>query len=128
LPSVYVATMTLKNQIEDLAQTFATGVLAAIRSASLSEILNESNGSALKGRGPGRPPKSNGAVKAIDGENHVSAITGLLSAHPTGLRAEEIRAKLRWEKAAGTKAITKALEAKAIKKTGQKRATTYFVR
>lgn len=76
-----------------------------------------------------------------EGENHVPVkvrggrtvhiakgvltLTGLLSKQP-GLRAEQIRAKLRWDKKTLTKAITTALAEKRIKKTGQKRATRYY--
>ena len=54
---MYIATMTvLKNAIEGLAQQLASGILAAVRSASLDEILSD-RGSPAK-RGPGRPPKA----------------------------------------------------------------------
>ena len=57
---------TLKSTIASLAENFSAGVLAAIRSASLEEILGGSAGPAK--RGPGRPPKrSNGAAVARGG-------------------------------------------------------------
>jgi hypothetical protein len=48
---------SLKSSIGALAETFASSVLAAIRSASLEEILAGGDSAPAK-RGPGRPPKS----------------------------------------------------------------------
>jgi hypothetical protein len=48
---------TLRESIHALAQTFAAGVLQAIRGASLEDILGESSGAK---RGPGRPPGTRG--------------------------------------------------------------------
>jgi hypothetical protein len=54
--TLYGALMpVLKNAIEGLAQQFTAGILAAIRSASLEDLLADS-GAASK-RGPGRPAK-----------------------------------------------------------------------
>ena len=44
--------MALRNQIQALAETFTEGIIAAIRSASLEEILA---GELPAKRGPGRP-------------------------------------------------------------------------
>ena len=65
---LYTDTMTLQAKIGTLAETFASSVLAAIRSASLEDILVESKGvrttsrpnsvtAAPAKRGPGRPRK-----------------------------------------------------------------------
>ena len=78
---LYTGRMSLQKSIESLAETFASSVLAAIRSASLEEILTEGKAGRATSkphqvavtpvkRGPGRPRKvvaapTNGAsVKA----------------------------------------------------------------
>jgi hypothetical protein len=53
---------TLRHRLNDLASTFASSVLEAIRSASLEELLAES--STPHRRGPGRP------ARALDGGTH----------------------------------------------------------
>ena len=126
--------MTLKTTIESLAQDFAVGVLAAIRSASLQDILAETSSrdgrnGAVKGAraaataAPAGKAKSNGG-----GGDTLSAVTSLLSSTPSGLRAEQIRQQLKLDKPTVTKTLTKALAAGVVKKQGQKRATTYFAR
>jgi hypothetical protein len=118
---------TLQNTIGNLATQFANGVLAAIRTASLEDILAESNGAPSK-RGPGRPAKGASASTTASSGDAIGAITALLATKPEGLRAEQIRAALKLDKPTVTKALTKALASKAVKKQGQKRATTYFAR
>jgi len=110
--------MTLQKTSESLATEFATKVMAALRNASLSD-LKVSNVPAtipIKLRGGG----------LVHVATDVLALTGLLHGSG-GLRAEEIRAKLRWDKRKATKAITTALAEKRITKTGQRRAATYRV-
>lgn len=110
---------TLKKTLETLASEFAEGALAAIRAASLSELVESPS------------PASTIPVRRRDGSvvhigRDVLALTGLLSTSP-GLRSEQIRKHLRWDKKAATKAITRALAEKRITKTGQRRATKYYV-
>jgi hypothetical protein len=110
--------MTLEKTIESLATEFATRVMAALRISSLSELKVPNVSATIR-------------IKRRDGSVvHVArdglALTGLLSTN-AGLRAEQIRAQLRWDKKTTTKAITMALAEKRITKTGQKRATTYRV-
>ncbi len=56
----------------------------------------------------------------------VGTIVSLLKANPTGLRAEEIRAKLGLQAKELPRPLKEGLEAGSLSKTGQKRATTYF--
>ncbi len=56
----------------------------------------------------------------------VLALTGLLSTRP-GLRAEQVRAQLRWDKKTTTKAIAAALAERRVTRKGLRRATTYYV-
>lgn len=110
--------MTLRKNLEALAAEFSKNVLAAIRSASVSELAEGSRPSTIpiKVRGVG--------VRHVDRD--VLALTGLLSTRP-GLRAEQIRVQLRWDKHTTTKAITSALAGGQVTKKGQRRATTYYL-
>jgi hypothetical protein len=139
-------TGSLHNTIQQLATDFAAGVLGAIRGSSLEDILAETEGA--KRRGPGRPRKQSvaaaperaasrpssarrkggrlGRRSAGALERVVGRIVDLLSRNSKGLRAEQIRAELGLSAKELPRPIGKALESKRIRKTGQKRATTYF--
>jgi hypothetical protein len=125
----------LRSSIQSLAQTFAAGVLAAIRSSSLEDILGETSG-AKRGpgrppgkRGPGRPPGSSSKRlarrSAKDIANVTSSIVALVKKHPKGLRAEQIRAELKIAKKEWMRPLGLALGSKRLTKKGQKRATVY---
>ena len=137
---------TLKSTISSLADSFAASVLAAIRSASLEEIL-AGGGAAPAKRGPGRPRKTDGAAPAAapkpaprgkggrlarrspsDIEHIVGLIVGKLGEHKTGLRSEQLQKELRLDKKEITGPLNQALAEKKITKKGQKRSTTYFAR
>jgi len=140
-------TASLRDTIQELAASFAAGVLGAIRGSSLEEILAEASGGVR--RGPGRPPKNSFGLAAVPGgrgarrsgrgskgrlgrrsagalERVVDRIVELLSKSSKGLRAEQIRAKLGLSAKELPRPIAMALAAKRIRKVGQKRATTYF--
>ncbi len=110
--------MTLKNALESLAAEFTDRVLAAIREASLSDLTEPSRSSTIPIR------RRDGSVVHVGRD--VLALTGLLSTTP-GLRAEQIRKHLRWDKKTATKAISKALDEKRIAKKGERRATKYYL-
>jgi hypothetical protein len=139
----------LRSQIHDLAVTFATHVLSAIRGASLEDILTESQGggsaSSPVKRGPGRPPKSAArggttaanptlATKTKGGRlvrrspsdiaKALASIVGLLKKKP-GLRSEAIRAALKMDRKEMPRVIAEGLSKKVLVKKGEKRATTY---
>jgi len=137
---------TLRNTIHQMASQFAAGVLEVIRGASLDEILAEA-GSAGATRRPGRPAASIAVVapaaggrgarrkggrlarrSADDIAGVVGRIVSLLASKPKGLRAEQIRDELGLEAKELPRPIAEALAAKRIGKSGQKRATTYFVK
>jgi hypothetical protein len=141
--------MSLQKSIAALADTFAQSVVAAIRSASLEEILAEGRGPAPAKRGPGRPPKSalvgggsNGghAVKApkkggrlprrseADLRKVADAIVGALKHAPEGLRSEHLQRVLKLSKKEIIGPLNLALEGKKVTKKGQKRSTTYFAK
>jgi hypothetical protein len=141
----------LKSSIAALAEDFSAGVLAAIRSASLEEILSE--GGAKRSatptkRGPGRPRKAaNGGTtmesskpakrgkggrlarrSPEDIESVIGLITKALADAGKGLRSEEIQKALKLDKKEITGPLAQALAAKKISKKGEKRATTYFAK
>lgn len=115
--------MPLKTQIEQLASTFVSQVLATLRTASLDELVG------VVGSGSG--PSTNGKRLRRtheDLENVRKAIVALLKKTPKGLRAEEIRMALNLEAKKLPRPLAAALETGEIKKKGQKRATTYFAK
>jgi hypothetical protein len=131
--------MSLRSNLQSLAATFADSVLAAIRGASLEDLLAESGTDAR--RGPGRPPKSKAALapaaprarkpgrlprrspeqiaKALD------QVVALVKRKKDGLRAEQIRAALKMESKEMPRVLKEGLAKKKLKAKGQKRATTY---
>jgi hypothetical protein len=129
----------LNSSIQSLAETFAAGVLQAIRSASLEEILSE--GSVAK-RGPGRPPSNRGPGRpapastskrlARRSAKDIAAVTdsivALVKKHASGLRSEQIRAQLGIAKKEWMRPLEAALASKKLTKKGEKRATTYFAK
>jgi hypothetical protein len=141
---------TLKTKIASLADSFAAGVLAAIRSASLDEILagGGAAGAAPTKRGPGRPRKvvAESAPAAApkpakrgkggrlarrspsDIEHVVGLIVAKLGEHKDGLRSEQLQKELKLDKKEITGPLNQALAAKKITKKGQKRSTTYFAK
>jgi hypothetical protein len=139
---------SLKNTIASLAETFSAGVIAAIRSASLQEILDGgSASSASVRRGPGRPAKVNGSPATTtvmperarkgkggrlarrspsDIEHVIGLVVAKLGEHKGGLRSEQLQKLLKLDKKEITRPLETALAAKKITKKGQKRSTTYF--
>jgi hypothetical protein len=126
----------LRSSIQNLAQTFAAGVLEAIRNSSLEDILSEASGAK---RGPGRPPGSRGRGRppsssskrlprrsAKDLASVTESIVSLVKKHPKGLRAEQIRAELGIAKKEWMRPLGLALDSKKLTKKGEKRSTTYF--
>jgi hypothetical protein len=141
--------MTLQRSIASLAETFATSVLAAIRSASLEEILSEGKGgrasspSTLVKRGPGRPRKEASVgpkpAKVAKGgrlprrsEDEIKKVAGVivsaLKSAPEGLRSEHLQRVLKLSKKEIVGPLNLALSEKKISKKGQRRSTTYFAK
>lgn len=157
--------MSLRNQLETLASTFAAAAIEAIRSVPLDELVAEMHGrKALltaavaaaapkkRGRPPGpakaKPaavaaPKATPTKKPVaksakggrlarrsdeDIADLANSIVAICAKHPDGLRAEQIRNLLDVDVKEMPRPIKYALEKRLLKTTGQKRATTYFVR
>jgi hypothetical protein len=134
---------TLRSSLSDLASAFADSVLAAIRGASLDELLAESGAPAK--RGPGRPKGAvTGARKASPASGRRSKsgrlprrsaediaaelgkIVALVKKNKEGLRAEQIRVELGLQAKELPRILKEGLASKSLKSKGQKRATTYF--
>ncbi|WP_394837978.1 hypothetical protein LVJ94_13790 [Pendulispora rubella] len=139
--------MDLKNQINKLAEDFAQGVLAAMRSASLDELVGAGARTAsapakskaaaaaprpARGGAPAKSPRGRGGRLHRRSDEEIGAvgdnIIGLLKAHPEGLRAEQIRAELGLEAKELPRPLKDLVAGKKVKTKGQKRATTYFAK
>jgi hypothetical protein len=138
---------SLRTQLNELASSFTMNVLTAIRTASIDELLSES---ATTGAGRGGPrarvqravaieaeaptpgPRRRGGRLARrsqgDIEKVVDRIVVLLRQSPRGLRAEEIRQRLGMQSKELPRPLKEGVEAGRLGKSGQKRATTYFVK
>ncbi|HVO26267.1 MAG TPA: hypothetical protein VMW56_21850 [Candidatus Margulisiibacteriota bacterium] len=124
---------SLRTQLDELASQFANGVLAAIRSASLDDLLAESGsrrgpragGSVSSGRKAGRLQRR--SVEEI--AKTLERVVGVVKASKgNGLRAEEIRRALSLDVREVPRVLKEGLKTKKLRTKGQKRATTYFVR
>lgn len=122
----------LRQRLNELASSFAANVLQAIRTASLEDLLAESGGR----RGPLRAMANGAGLRrsgrlprrsSQDIEQMIERIAGLLRQHPKGLRAEEIRQKLGIEAKELPRPLKEAVDSGRLGKSGQKRATTYFL-
>jgi hypothetical protein len=142
---------TLRTALDSLAQSFASGVLAAIRGASIEDLLAESGGGGAVRRGPGRPRGSVSAKHApvaapaaavktsakttkggrlarrSAGEiaKAVDQVVALVKKSKGGLRSEEIRKQLALDVREVPRILRTGVESKKLKSKGQKRATVY---
>ena len=155
---------TLHDRIDALASDFAHQLLAALRGASLDEIISETSANHVR-RGPGRPAGSRNKTQVRRGPGRpraqvaggggeipvpfivkpgrrkgrrlarrspadiakmVERIVSVVKGSKKGINAEGIRAALKVDRSELPRPIAMALKSKTIRKTGQKRATTYF--
>lgn len=138
---------SLRTSLEGLAAKFAQDVLAAIRGASLQELLHDGAGG---GRGPGRParpravpaarqpaPPRPAAARARGGRlarrsasdidrTLALVVTALRATRGKGLRSEQIQKALGLDKRELPRVLRTGIAKKALKSKGQKRATVYF--
>ncbi|HTQ45177.1 MAG TPA: hypothetical protein VMI75_20595 [Polyangiaceae bacterium] len=124
---------SLRSQLNELAQSFADGVLAAIRSASLDDLLAESRGGrrARGGGGGGQPdPLRKGGRLARRTQAEIEAMLAKVLARVRatrgkGLRAEEIRKALSLDARELPRVLKEGLRTRKLKAKGQRRATVY---
>ncbi|HEY2517223.1 MAG TPA: hypothetical protein VGI39_40400, partial [Polyangiaceae bacterium] len=137
-------------RINALAEELTLGVLAAIRSASLEELLaeggrvstsraaaaparSESAAAAAPARGRGKRPAAakSGRLPRRSPEQIaevVESIVGALKKTKTGMRSEQLQKLLKLDKREISGPLNEALAGKKITKKGERRATTYFAR
>ena len=127
----------LHSAIHDLAQSFTSAVLDAIRAASLDDLH-------VNGAWVGRPRTARGSARAaplhtparkqagrLPRRSHeeiaktLDQVVGLVKASKTGLRSEEIRAALELDKREMPRVLGHGLQKKRLKSKGQKRGTVY---
>ncbi len=127
---------SLRSSIQTLADQFASGVIAAIRSASLEDILAETGGGRPAARTAPRPAhgtgnsggsrgRAGGRRSPADLSAVADSIVGLVARHPGGLRAEQIRAQLGIPRNALLRPLALAVSSRRLSKRGHKRSTTY---
>jgi len=129
---------SLRSRLNELASTFASSVVDAIRGSSVDELLEESSdgGSRSASRAPARPLAAKGRRRGgrlprrseDDIANVIERIVGLLRQNSGGLRAEQIREKLGLIAKELPRPLKEGLEAGRFRKSGQKRATTYSIK
>jgi hypothetical protein len=129
----------LKSTIEDLANEFAMRIIGALRAASIDELTSVTGHGA---RRPGRPARGASVESVVrkrgrggrlgrrstdDIGRMVDSIVALLQESSEGLRAEQIRDALGCQAKELPRPLADGLAEGRITKSGQKRATTYFV-
>jgi hypothetical protein len=137
---------TLRTQLDALAATFATQIIAALQGASLHELVSADGGTVGNGRrarvagGGGQPdplsagPKrvgKNGRLRRRSDEEIATALNKivlLVKTHREGMRAEEIRSKLGMLPKEMPRILKEGVAKKKLTTKGQKRATTYFAK
>lgn len=134
---------SLHQTIAALANSFAQDVLGALRGFSMAELSEFSSsvgpsrsrsGRAVKKSAPAASSKparrGNSARLARRSSKQIAGtaakITALLQGKKAGLRAEEIQRALGLTRKEIPRPIQEALAKKLIRRTGQRRATTYF--
>lgn len=119
---------TLQSKIAQLASDFASGILEIVRGSSFEELA-----AVAHGRVAGSTPKQarTGGRLARRSEEDIAAVVDkivkLLGSKPNGLRAEQIREELGLESKELPRPLADAMSSKKVKKSGNKRATTYFL-
>jgi hypothetical protein len=129
---------SLRSRLNELASSFASSVLDAIRGSSVDELVTESSGTSSRGaprtverapvarsrrRGGRLPRRSEGDIA-----NVIEQIAGLLRQRKGGLRAEQIREELGLLAKELPRPLKEGLDVGRFHKSGQKRATTYFIK
>ena len=135
--------MNLRSTIDQLAKTFAEGVLSALREASLEDLLaskggpptTSANSATPKATRPRqaaaeRKPLNMGAAapareKGAGPKEHAGDVLAELVKHPGGMRSEQLQKALNLTKLQLVPVLTWALSEGRITKTGEKRGTTY---
>jgi len=125
---------SLRSQLEELASTFTDGVLAAIRTASIEDLLAESQGGRHARGGGGQPdPLRKGGRLVRRTQEQIEAmlakvIAAVRATGGKGLRSEEIRKTLGLDVREVPRVLKEGLRTRKLKAKGRKRATVYSAR
>jgi len=117
----------VQGAVREQASEFAEGLLEALRSASLSDIVGGAGPAELpparRAAGPARRQRRRTAGEI---DQLAKEIVDLCKKHPEGVKAEEMRAVLKVEAGQLQRPVFLLLKRGTIRKTGQKRSTLYF--
>ena len=122
----------IRHTIQALADSFASNIVHAIRGLSLDDLAQLDDAphrAPRRARKSAAPARHKKRARRSDAELKKVAVTvaGVVhGAGKKGINAETIRAALRLPRPVVQRAIQDALEAKTIRKRGQKRSTMYF--
>jgi len=128
---------SLRSTLDDLAHSFASAVLDAIRSASLDELVEDrtprrapapARGMRAPRRAPSKANFSGGRLprrSPAEIQKTLGLVVTALKAGP--MRAEEIQKSLALHRKELPRVLKLGLSTRAIKKRGAKRATIYNV-
>jgi hypothetical protein len=130
---------TLRDRLTDLAQSFADEVIAALRGASLDDLLSRGGARPFAARAiehardqqarPRPVTKKPGRLQRRSPEEiarAVDLVAKLVRSRPKGMRAEEIRKTLGLDVREMPRVLKDGLAKKKLRAKGRKRATTYF--
>jgi hypothetical protein len=127
----------LQSRLQAVANDLVMQIIAVLKDSKADELFGVLSGATPNRAPPPSVPTPAPAPRAPsvrlerrttqDIGQTLDRIVDLLEHNPEGLRSEEIRSLLRLEVKELPRPITEGLTSGRIKKTGQKRATTYFV-
>lgn len=123
---------TLEKTLQTRAIEFANAIVAALKGASIDELVSMEGKSRTTSSGRPAPVARRKGGRLVrrsleDITTTLGSIVSLVNKHPKGLRAEQIRTELGLDTRELPRPLAEGLKTGALKKTGQKRATTYFV-
>jgi hypothetical protein len=121
---------SLRAALDSLAQSFTSGVLAAIRAASIEDLLAESGGGKRQGVN-GRVVAPSGRLARRSPEQIAKAVeqvVALVKKSQTGLRAEEIKKALGLDVREVPRILKTGVKTRKLSSKGRKRATVYTTR
>jgi hypothetical protein len=123
---------TLQATLQSIAADFSKQIIQALRGASLDDLAAVSAGgrqtASKKSNGVSPIAKKSGRLgrRSMDDiQRALDRIVVLLTSHPEGLRAEQIREQLGLDRRELPRPIEMGLSRGALSKSGQKRATVY---
>jgi hypothetical protein len=134
----------LERSLRQLARSFAERLVQALIAARVDELAVVDSVSlppprprrrapvsrtvtATRSRKRSATPRKSAEALIEDRSRALDGVAELLRDKPTGLRGEQIRAHLRLDKRLFLQAVADGLDVGRLRKTGERRATTYFL-